>query len=402
MLKNKIFWGFVIAAALTSCKSSEEGDKTEEGDTGGVFELNGTVSNGEGETLFLYKYMGENPEKMDSAVVENGKIKLESPVEGYAFYGVGKTPTDIATVITNGKDDIELTINYYDIAFDSQVEGSKDSKLMNDFSKKHKYFFDLMTGYRDSLEKLSYNQNDERDRIVNIANEKKKEFKEYIYKFIDENPESPAIYMTSGELNDPNTDIEYLRKIEKTIVKTMPNSLYHDAINNRILQAEQMAAQMKEQEEMLKKQQEIMANGGIKVGLPAPDLKYPGPDGIEHSLSELKGKIVLLDFWASWCKPCRMENPNVVRMYNEYKDKGFTIFSVSLDDNKDRWVAAIQQDGLIWPTHVSDLKGWQSEPAQLYMVNSIPQTFLIGKDGNILAVGLRGTQLENKLKELLD
>jgi thiol-disulfide isomerase/thioredoxin len=138
-----------------------------------------------------------------------------------------------------------------------------------------------------------------------------------------------------------------------------------------------------------------------KVGEEVPEIKLKDFMGKEVSLSSLKGKVVLLDFWASWCGPCRKENPNVVRAYQKYKDKGFTVFSVSLDDNRDRWIAAIQQDQLIWENHVSDLKGWNSSAAKLYGVKSIPSTFLLDKNGKIVATNLRGMELEIKLEQLL-
>lgn len=136
-------------------------------------------------------------------------------------------------------------------------------------------------------------------------------------------------------------------------------------------------------------------------GAEAPDFRLPDPNGKMVALSDLRGKVVLVDFWASWCGPCRMENPNVVKMYAKYKDKGFEILGVSLDKEKGAWLQAIQQDGLTWK-HVSDLKYWQSEAARLYNVTGIPMTFLIGKDGKILAKNLRGPALENKLKELFN
>jgi peroxiredoxin len=139
---------------------------------------------------------------------------------------------------------------------------------------------------------------------------------------------------------------------------------------------------------------------GTTVGYKATDFTQPTPEGKEVNLSDFKGKYVLIDFWASWCRPCRMENPNVVAAYNRFKDKGFTVLGISLDSNRDAWVAAIQQDNLTW-THVSDLKGWGNEVGKLYGVTGIPQNFLIDKQGKIIAKDLRGTALDEKLAEII-
>lgn len=151
----------------------------------------------------------------------------------------------------------------------------------------------------------------------------------------------------------------------------------------------------------------------VNVGDTAPDIKLPDPNGKQYALSDLRGKVVLLDFWASWCGPCRRENPSVVKVYNEYKAKGFEVFSVSLDGidsrtatrfpdqsqldqqmeiQKQRWINAIKQDNLPWEYHVSDLKKWECAPARLYGVSSIPATFLIDREGKIAATGLRGAE----------
>ncbi|MBV6655247.1 MAG: TlpA family protein disulfide reductase, partial [Mameliella sp.] len=138
----------------------------------------------------------------------------------------------------------------------------------------------------------------------------------------------------------------------------------------------------------------------LMKGGTAPDFSQNNPDGEALSLSDFKGKIVLLDFWASWCGPCRRENPNVVKVYEKYKDKGFEILGISLDRGREKWLQAIEADGLTWP-QVSDLKGWQNEVALLYGVRSIPHTVLIGKDGEVIANKLRGPALEAKLAEIL-
>lgn len=138
----------------------------------------------------------------------------------------------------------------------------------------------------------------------------------------------------------------------------------------------------------------------FEEGRVAPDFTQKTPEGTDLSLSDLKGKYVLIDFWASWCGPCRRENPNVVRMYNIYKDKGFEILSVSLDRSRDSWLAAIEKDKMDWK-HVSDLKHWSNAVARQYNVSAVPYTMLIDPEGKIVAKNLRGPSLEAKLRELL-
>lgn len=139
---------------------------------------------------------------------------------------------------------------------------------------------------------------------------------------------------------------------------------------------------------------------GSMVGYEATNFTQNDPNGKPVSLKDLKGKYVLVDFWASWCGPCRMENPNVVAAYNKYKDKGFTVLGVSYDSNKDAWIAAVAKDNLTW-TQVSDLKGWGNETAKLFNISSIPQNLLLDKNGVIIAKNLRGPALEEKLAEVL-
>jgi thiol-disulfide isomerase/thioredoxin len=205
--------------------------------------------------------------------------------------------------------------------------------------------------------------------------------------------------------NNAPAFLDDFKAAAKSLETTMPASKYTKDFTGMIGQIEKMVAQQQGTET-------------IKVGQAAPDISLPGPDGKTHSLSALKGKVVLLDFWASWCGPCRRENPHVVEMYHKYKSKGFEVYSVSLDgadprggnmsaeqlkqkeaDGKQKWIAAIKQDGLDWDNHVSDLKHWASEPAGLYGVTAIPKQFLIDKNGNIVAINPR-ENLENEILKL--
>lgn len=177
------------------------------------------------------------------------------------------------------------------------------------------------------------------------------------------------------DLISTETDIAYHKKLVNGIKKYSNNEMVKDFINktNNI--------------------------GNLSVGGQAPEIELNNPEGKPIKLSSTRGNYVLIDFWASWCSPCRAENPNNVKLYEKYHDKGFEIYGVSLDKSKDAWLKAIENDNLTW-IHVSDLKFWQSAGAKTYNVRGIPHTVLLDKEGKIIATGLRGKELEDKLAEL--
>ncbi len=180
------------------------------------------------------------------------------------------------------------------------------------------------------------------------------------------------------QLLDPNADFPFLEEIANKFENVLPNSMFTKELVTKVNGMRKLA-----------------------IGQPAPDIQLENPEGKVVPLSSLKGKYVMIDFWAAWCKPCRAENPNVVALYNKYKDKGFEVYGVSLDRKKDDWVKAIAQDGLEW-THVSDLQYFNSQAAQLYNIQAIPATYLLDKEGKIIAKNLRGLSLKSKLAEIFD
>ena len=226
-----------------------------------------------------------------------------------------------------------------------------------------------------------------------IINQTKEEIEVYARNKINTSPDNPYNIILGMELFPSSGfetwNIDNLKALE-TIAKAFQMK-YGDspASNSVAFQYEQIAAGYE--------QYKTIENGTM----PAPDFTLTTPDGKALTLSSLQGKVVLIDFWASWCGPCRKENPNLVKLYEKYKNKGFTILSVSLDDKETAWKTAIEQDGLVWPNHVSDLKGWQSPMTQVYGFDAIPHTVLVSKDGKILGVGLRGELLEQKIKSIL-
>lgn len=203
------------------------------------------------------------------------------------------------------------------------------------------------------------------------------------------NPFMKAILTSSFLGNSAASFLEEFKSASTALNAYMPGSKYATDYANMVTQLQNQTSQQQ-------------AGEAIQVGQPAPDISLPGPDGKVRSLSSMKGKIVLLDFWASWCGPCRRANPHVVEVYNKYKDKGFDVFSVSLDkqDGKDKWMQAIKQDGLVWDNHVSDLQYWNSAPAATYGVRGIPKTFLIDREGKILVIDPR-QNLEGELLKVL-
>jgi peroxiredoxin len=237
-----------------------------------------------------------------------------------------------------------------------------------------------MTALRNRLNKES-------QRII-------QEQKAYTKDFIDRNISSlsslMALYQQIGPRSyvlNPQEDFNYFEKVDSALMANYPNSEPVKSLHSQV--------------EEIRKQMEADKAGTerLAVGNKAPEIALPTPQGDTVALSELRGNYVLLDFWASWCKPCRVENPNLVKAYKRFGNENFEIYQVSLDKNRKDWVNAIEKDNLDW-YHVSDLKFWNSSAAQTYNIRSIPANYLLNTKGEIIDKNLRGDALQAKLNEI--
>ncbi|MEN8957807.1 MAG: TlpA disulfide reductase family protein, partial [Flavobacteriales bacterium] len=219
---------------------------------------------------------------------------------------------------------------------------------------------------------------------VKYSNELSKDsLSKFALDFIQKNSKSLAIFVALNDVKDIKKALTFA---EKGIGQSYANSNYHKSLQAGLQQ--------------VAKSEQAKKSSKTRMGAVAPELNMVNPEGKIMTLESLRGKYVLIDFWASWCGPCRRENPTVVRLYNKYKDQGFDVYSVSLDKSKSKWVSAIAKDKLSWPNHVSDLKGWGSAATRLYGFRGIPYTVLIDREGKIIGTRLRGPALERKLEEL--
>jgi len=289
-------------------------------------------------------------------IVESGTFKIEASIKQTDFFKLQfSEEANIYLVLVPGEN-ITIEIDA-DSLTNPVINGSKNSKLV----------YDLLSELRAYQQQM-----EEATKIIEV---KKSEF---VKRFIGENPKSLSTLFLVQEIN-LEEDYDLYAKLLTDLHNEYPENLFVNELYGQVAQQEQET---------------------LAIGSDAPEITLPDKDGKNTNLSSLRGKYVLIDFWASWCRPCREESPNMVKLYKDFKRKGFEIYGVSLDEDKEAWLTAIKKDKLEW-TQVSDLKGWASEAGKTYNVEGIPFTVLLDKEGKVVAKGLRGDELRAKLDELL-
>ena len=348
------------------------------------FQLKGTLSDSKAETLYLEKLGSAKQVIIDSVILdENGNFEFTNYTPKIGFYRIKTNDKNFAMLVLDSADKVTITGSVKDLGNTFKVEGSPETTIFieyNNLSKSrdikldslNKAFQLLMEANKmDSkrMDSLSAIFETPYNSIINQSN----------ILMVDKISKNTNMYSSIMAIQalDPDKYSDLYKSLDAGLSKKFPNDknviMFHEVV-----------------ERML----------STNIGQFAPEISLPSPDGKEIALSSLKGKLVLIDFWASWCGPCRKEMPNVVKIYSKFKNKGFEIYGVSLDQDKEKWMEAITKDGINWP-QVSDLKYWDNVAARIYNVQGIPYTVLIDKDGKIIAKNLRGQELEKKIAEVL-
>jgi thiol-disulfide isomerase/thioredoxin len=328
----------------------------------------------------------------------SGYFELKGTAPEMKFFAIHTRPESFIYLLAEDGDDITLKGDALDLPFTYEVEGSEHSSRILNLTREQNRTLSrirtLSTIFNDSLRSPNF-------EVIKARLDSSYEYivsshREFTFRFIDQNLNSlaslMALYQQIGPryyLLDAEEDFNYFARVDSSLSILYPGS---DAVRDLHRQVEEIRQ---------KRAFEEMTSARLGTGMLAPEIALPNPDGDTILLSMTRGKIVLLDFWAAWCGPCRMENPNLVNVYNKYQDEGFEIFQVSLDQSRDAWLKGIEDDQLDW-IHVSDLQFWNSIVVPIYNIQAIPMNYLLDREGRIIAQNLRGPMLEQKLEEVFN
>jgi len=342
--------------------------------------VSGMIFNANVDSVRISQNFGNAYKDYGSAAMDkkgNFKLTLELPNPDYYYLRVGN---DNIHLILKNNSDIKVYGDGKKLKDFCNFVGSDESKAMNDFS----HIAEKWTAKSDSA-LTAIKTDPSREQAVNdYMTQEFYKFNSELQGFVGANANSPVLILALANMN-AEQDMATYENVLNQLYSVFSESPTVKAFYTNFSQ--------------IKKR--IEEANFLSPGKIAPDFTESKTDGKKTmSLSSLRGQIVLIDFWASWCGPCRRENPNVVQTYEKYKNDGFTIVSVSLDTDAQKWKNAIEQDQLSWPNHVSDLGGWNSRVAQIYKVSSVPFTVLIDREGRVIKTNLRGPALEEELKRI--
>lgn len=364
---------------MISCNASTQDSGSDEG----VITISGTVGYPlQSGQITLEKFQGNQPVVIDTITLnkEDYSYSTDLKIETPGYYRLNFYNTQFVPLILH-RDDIQVNVDGNSRTGFVSIKGSRDHDFIENAQQ-------LYAEFQSSEEVQQINQAFTQARAA--QNEEKMDSLRKIYIRMDEQVKQDLIatidtmdaslgvieILNNGRILDKDKHYQVYKNYAEVVKEQIPES---EIAQRFVTEVEQMAM--------------------LAIGQVAPDIALPNPDGDTVRLSSLRGKYVLVDFWAKWCKPCRIENPNVVRVYNKYNDKGFEVYGVSLDRRREDWLQAIEEDGLVW-TQVSDLKFWNSKAAEIYNIKAIPFAVLLDPNGVIIAKNLRGQALDDKLEEI--
>jgi thiol-disulfide isomerase/thioredoxin len=387
-MNKKLFLSLLVVVMIAGCKNN-------------TLKISGNLTNPvPGEYIFLDELKSNELATIDSVKVSaDGKFTFKKEIKLPAFYLLKISDNNFLTMLVEPGEKIVLNARYDSLNYPVSVTGSKGTESMAEYNKILRKTINKLTGLNSI-----YMQNVDSPQLPaviesldSMAQAYLSEINSYTRNYIDKNITSlvslvalyqqvaPSVYVLS-----PAKDLKYYIKVDSSLSILYPEYEPVTALHGQV---QQLIAGVKGQSG---------ATVAIGTGSEAPEISLPSPLGDTIKLSSTRGSVVLLDFWASWCAPCRQENPNLVKAYNLYSRKGFKIYQVSLDKTKEAWVKGIQDDQLGKWIHVSDIQYWNSVVVPIYKIESIPYNFLLDKEGRIIASNLRGEQLQIKLAELFN